>query len=140
MEHVQTDNWNSPGTWENPVRSSANPGWTTTSDQSNVVTRPLVWRKQRLPRKDFRGSIAWLSDSLSTLRSSDYSNPTQDSLLAAGQALPDGLSTRRIPMKGFKVVDYISFPFPKLCLAQLHRPTHPNCSGGRGMRFNISSK
>ena len=43
-------------------------------------------------------------------------NPTQDSLPAAGQALPDGLSTRRIPMKGFKVVDYISFPFPKLCL------------------------
>ena len=29
-----------------------------------------------------------------------------------------GLSTRKIPVKGFKVVDYISFPFPKLCLAQ----------------------
>ena len=25
-----------------------------------------------------------------------------------------GLSTRRVPLKGFKVVDYISFPFPKL--------------------------
>ncbi len=24
LEHVQTDNWGSPGTWENPVRSSAN--------------------------------------------------------------------------------------------------------------------
>ena len=23
-------------------------------------------------------------------------------------------STRKVPMKGFKVVDYISFPFPKL--------------------------
>ena len=28
--------------------------------------------------------------------------PTQDSLPAAGQALPDGLSTRRVPMKGFR--------------------------------------
>ena len=28
--------------------------------------------------------------------------PTQDSLPAAGQALPDGLSTRRIPVKGFR--------------------------------------
>jgi len=67
--------------------------------------------------------LATVPDSLSTLRSADYSNPTQDSLLAAGQALPDGLSTRRIPMKGFRSVNYISFPFPKLCLAQLHRPT-----------------
>ena len=55
-----------------------------------------------------------LSNSLSTLRSADYSNTTQDSLPVAGQALLDGLSTRRVPLKGFKVVDYISFPFPKL--------------------------
>ena len=27
--------------------------------------------------------------------------PTQDSLPAAGQALPDGLSTRKVPLKGF---------------------------------------
>ena len=83
---------------------------------------PLVEQKQRLPRKVFRSSIAWLSDSLSTLRRTGYPATTQDSLPAAGQALPDGLSTRRIPMKGFKVVDYILFPFPKLCLAQCSRP------------------
>ena len=29
-----------------------------------------------------------------------------------------GFLTRKVPMKGFKVVIYISFPFPKLCLAQ----------------------
>lgn len=29
--------------------------------------------------------------------------PTQDSLPAAGQALPDGLSTRKVPTKGFRV-------------------------------------
>ena len=43
--------------------------------------------------------------------------PTQDSLPAAGQALPDGLSTRKIPLKGFRVVSYISSPFPKLLVA-----------------------
>ena len=75
---------------------------------------PLVIEGQRLPRKVFRRSIALLSDSLSTLRSADYSSTTQDSLPVAGQALLDGLSTRRVPLKGFKVVDYISFPFPKL--------------------------
>ena len=40
--------------------------------------------------------------------------PTQDSLPAAGQALPDGLSTRKVPMKGFKVVQNFSSPSPKL--------------------------
>ena len=40
--------------------------------------------------------------------------PTQDSLPAAGQALPDGLSTRRVPMKGFRAASYISSSFPKL--------------------------
>lgn len=46
---------------------------------------PLV---QRLPRKVFRRPLAWLSDSLSTLRRADHSDPTQDSLPVAGQALP----------------------------------------------------
>jgi hypothetical protein len=44
----------------------------------------------------------------------DYSSTTQDSLPVAGQALLDGLPTRKIPMKAFKSVIYISFPFPKL--------------------------
>ena len=40
--------------------------------------------------------------------------PTQDSLPVASQALLDGTHTREVPMKGFKVVSYISFSFPKL--------------------------
>ncbi len=36
---------------------------------------PLVIEGQRLPRKVFRRSIAWLSDSLSTLRSASYPAP-----------------------------------------------------------------
>ena len=45
--------------------------------------------------------------------------PTQDSLPAAGQALPDGLSTRKVPMKGFRFASYISSPFPKLLGAMI---------------------
>ena len=39
---------------------------------------------------------------------------TQDSLPVAGQALLDGVLTRKVPLKGFRAVDYISFSFPKL--------------------------
>ena len=61
--------------------------------------------KAKAPREwVFRSSIAWLSDWLSTLRRTGYPATTQDSLPAAGQALPDGLFTRRVPAKGFKVV------------------------------------
>ena len=81
----------------------------------------------------FRRSIARLSDSLSTLRRVRYLTTTQDSLPVAGQALLDGLLTRKIPMKGFKVVNYISSPFPKLswrnrCNRHLE-PDISNCGG-----------
>ena len=88
-----------------------------TPDRYSAAAWPLVCEKQRLPRKVFRRSIAWLSDWLSTLRSAGYPRPTQDSLPVAGQALPDGLSTRRVPPKGFRVASYISSPFPKLLAA-----------------------
>jgi hypothetical protein len=45
-----------------------------------------------------------------TLRSAGYPRPTQDSLPAAGQALPDGLFTRKIPLKGFRVVSLHLIP------------------------------
>ena len=75
---------------------------------------PLVCEQQRLPRKVFRRSMAWLSDSLSTLRRGRYLPTTQDSLPVASQALPEGLSTRKIPTKGFKAVHNILSPLPKL--------------------------
>ena len=39
---------------------------------------------------------------------------TQHSLPVAGQALLDGILTRKVPIEGFKVVDYISSSFSKL--------------------------
>ena len=83
---------------------------------------PLVIEGQKLPRKVFRRSIAWLSDSLSTLRRTGYPHTTQDSLPAAGQALPDGLSTRKTPAKGVKAANPSHPPFPSF-LAQSHRPS-----------------
>ena len=74
---------------------------------------PLVIERQRLLRKVFRRSIAWLSDSLFTLRSAGYP-PTQNSLPVAGQALPGRLSTCKVPMKGFRSASYISSSLPKL--------------------------
>ena len=38
LEHVQTDNWGSPGTWENPVRSSANSRLETPGYQLQALT------------------------------------------------------------------------------------------------------
>ncbi len=58
------------------------------------VLPPLI-QLRRLRQKYFRGSVAWLPNSLSTLRSAGYPDTTQDSLPAAGQALPDGTLTRR---------------------------------------------
>ena len=76
---------------------------------------PLVIERQRLPQWVFRRPIARLSDSLSTLRRADYSNTAQDSLPVAGQALPSGLSTRKIPMRGFKIAFlHLYPPFPSL--------------------------
>ena len=94
--------------------SNPTPAGLLAPDHYSAAAWPLVAQLQRLPRKVFRRSIAWLSDSLSTHRSAGYPSPTQDSLPVAGQALLDGLLTRKVPMKGFKVVIYISFPFPKL--------------------------
>src|ERR1700722_3020558 len=58
--------------------------------------------------------MARLQHSLSTLRPLDCSQRTQDSLLVAGQALPDGICTRWVPTKGFCDASYINSPFPKL--------------------------
>ena len=97
--------------------SSVDAGGTARTRPYSAATWPLVCEQQGLPRKAFRRSIAWLSDWLSTLRSAGYPRPTQDSLPAVGQTLPDGLSTRRIPLKGFRFASYISSSFPKLLVA-----------------------
>ena len=62
----------------------------------------------------FRGSIAGLRHSLSTLRSRGCPRTTPDSLPAADQLYRMGLITHRIPTKGFHDASYIASSFPRL--------------------------
>jgi hypothetical protein len=83
--------------------------------QTNTVQQRGPWSSKGKGSHDwvFRRSIAWLPDSLSTLRRVRYLTTTQDSLPVAGQALLNGLFTRKVPMKGFKVASLHSYPpFP----------------------------
>jgi len=81
------------------------------------VLPPLIQRR-RLRRQYCRGSVAWLPNSLSTPRGAGYPYPTQDSLPAAGQALPDGTFTRKGSAERFLLsTSHKHPPFPSF-LAQ----------------------
>lgn len=94
-------------------------GRTACTRPSSAAAWPLVIQEQRLPRLRLStlNSMAFGLAVYASPRSLPHS--TQNSLPVAGQALLDGVLTRKVPLKGFRVVNYISFPFPKLCLAQL---------------------
>ena len=83
-------------------------------------TRPLQCRGMALGHRTAKAP----AKGLSTLNSMAFGlavyasqcelpRPTQNSLPAAGQALPDGLFTRKVPLKGFRSACYTSLPpFP----------------------------
>lgn len=84
-------------------------------------TRPLRCRDMALGHRTAKAP----AKGLSTLNSMAFGlavyasqcrlpRPTQNSLPVAGQALPGRLSTRKVPMKGFRFASYISFSLPKL--------------------------
>ena len=56
---------------------------------------PLVIERQRLPRRGFRRSIAWLSNSLSTLRSESYPAPRKTRFQLLVRLYWTGLSPAR---------------------------------------------
>jgi hypothetical protein len=68
-----------PSSWRTPIvrlhMFHTDAGRIVTPDHYSAATWPLVIERQRLPRKVFRRSIAWLSDSLHTLRSSGFPAP-----------------------------------------------------------------
>jgi len=68
----------------------------------------------------FRGSIARPSHSLSTLRTADYSNGTQDSLPAAGQLYRTGIAPAGFLRKVSEIRHFFFLPpFPRLRGARL---------------------
>ena len=76
------------------------------------VLPPLI-QLRGLRRQYCRGSIAWLSNSLSTLRGAGCPYPTQDSLPAAGQALPGGTFTRKGSAERFLSQLLINIPLSR---------------------------
>jgi hypothetical protein len=62
--------------------------------------------------------------------------PTQDSLPVAGQALPDGLSTHKIPLRGFKIVSlHLYPPLPSFAWRYGGDPGHKDA--GDGCRYGV---
>ena len=79
----------------------------------SCLTRPPHTSRTRAPRVfHFRGSITRPLTWLSTLRRVSRPTATQDSLPAAGPALPGEIRTPRVSMKGFRV--QVSSSLPKL--------------------------
>jgi hypothetical protein len=70
----------------------SDPGGTSAPGHYRRLTRPPSFRQRRLAaRNGFRGSMARLSSSLSTLRTAGRPDGTQDSFPVAGHALPGGI-------------------------------------------------
>jgi hypothetical protein len=76
------------------------------------VLPPLI-QLRGLRRQYCRGSMAWLPNSLSTLRDEGRPYTTQDSLSAAGQALPNGNCTRKGSSERFHSQLLIEFPLSR---------------------------
>jgi hypothetical protein len=73
---------------------------------------PLI-QLRGLRQKYFRGSVTWLPNSLPTLRAAGRPYTTQDSLPAAGQALPGGILTRRGSDERFQSQLLIDIPLSR---------------------------
>ena len=82
----------------------------------------------------FRGSITRLRHSLPTLRREGRPSTTQDSLPAAGQALPGRFGYPQGSDKRFRGVSYISSSFSKLSWRKIFGGTSP-VSNGACLRF-----
>ena len=99
-----------------------------------AVTRPLqcsgmapAMATAKAPTiRHFRGSIARLGHSLSTLRRASHLAATQDSFSGAGQALPDGIGYPQGSDERFPSCFLHLFPLSQAFLTQCHFATvHP---------------
>jgi hypothetical protein len=85
----------------------------------DVRTAPASDTTKAPTSTPFRGSIAWPSSSLSTLRRMGHPTQRKTRFEVLVRLSWTGLLTRKVPSKGFRVLSYISSPFPKLGLARI---------------------
>jgi hypothetical protein len=108
-----------PSSWGTPIApspGSSTPAGPAASDPCDAVARPPLRKRQGLLHCRFRGSIPRLWCSLSTLRPGGLPPRTQDSLPAAGQALPGGLDPQG-SIERFQSVLHLIL-LSQACLAQ----------------------
>jgi hypothetical protein len=102
-----------------PLPCSSTPAGPRASGHHDALARPPLCPQRRLPQEcTFRGSIARLRNWLFTLRRGRCRTRRKTRFRSLAKLSRAGLVTRRVPLKGFRVASYISFPLPKLCLAQ----------------------
>ena len=88
-------------------------------DQSSAAAWPLVIERQRLPRLGL-STLNSMAFGLAVYASQGrLPDTTQDSLPVAGQALLDGVFTRKVPMKGFKVGLHLLIPLSQALLGAI---------------------
>jgi hypothetical protein len=109
-----------------PVQST--PAGPRAPDRYGAAAWPLVCVKQRLPRKVFRRSIPWLSDSRPTLRRLGYPIRRKTRFQPLVRRYWTGFYLQGFNER-FLSASYISSSFPELCLAQTHRPRHCRAGG-----------
>ena len=93
---------------------SATPTGLHAPDRYGVAAWPLVCEQQRLPRKVFRRSIAWLSDSLSTHHQVRYLLRRKTRFRPLVRRYRTGFPPEGSLRKVSDLLPYISSPFPKL--------------------------
>ena len=118
-----------PSSWGTPnvrLPCSVDAGRTAGTRPLRCSSVALGIRKAKAPTKGL-STLNSMASGL-TVYASPHGLPRLDARLvssrwsnATGRAF-----TRRVPTKGFRVLPYISSPFPKLRLAQSDRPRWPN--------------
>ena len=97
----------------------SDPDGTSAPGQYDASVLPSAFRTASAPAVRFlRGSITRPMHSLSTLRRTDHSATTQDSLPAVGQTLPDGTGYPQGPNERFPYVSKHHILPPQAFLAQ----------------------
>ena len=93
--------------------STPTPAGPRTPDHYSAATWPLVLERQRLPRKVFRRSIAWLSDSLFTLRSAGCPAPRKTRFRPLVRRYRTGFPPARFQRKVSDMLPTCLPPFPR---------------------------